>query len=41
MTVRKAYLFVDGTIMAFGKDWKVIPEYRGPDTDIIPKLRRD
>jgi hypothetical protein len=41
MTVRKAYLFVDGTIMAFGKDWKIIPEYQGPDTDIIPKLRRD
>jgi hypothetical protein len=41
MTVTKAYLFANGTVISFGKDWKVIPEYQGPDTDIIPKLRRD
>jgi hypothetical protein len=39
MTVTKAYLFANGLVMSFGKD--LIPEYQGPDTDIIPKLRRN
>jgi hypothetical protein len=41
MKLTRAILWTNGMIMAFDTRGQQVPEYQGPGTEVIPRLRRD